>query len=194
MQILKAKIERELGSLPAELQEIPDGEQSHSRPSSEPSSDSGGRPSEGSSERMEQSSSTPSLSLLPTTMQMTDTGPSGGGEEDDELMSRFESQQGGDGRSPRLGDNSSANSHSAGWLSASPTGTEGNRFHGSGDAGSSTSTSSGVDSKGWSRATSNNPADNEALQKEKKQLHIVLKAYERLVTTSIVFDTHILYL
>lgn len=162
MQTLRAKIEREMGALPAELQEVPEVDQHHNRPNSEPSSDSGGYPYK-AGERMEQSSSTPSLPTM-----------SGGGEEDEELMTRYELQQVGDGKSPHSGESIASNGHASAWLSASPTGAEGIRSN-----GLSTAASSSGDVADWSRATSNNPADIEALQKEKRQLHIVLKAYER---------------
>ena len=183
MQSLKAKIEKEMGSLPLELQEAPEGEahghhQGHHhshRPHSEPSSDSGGRASRGGSERMEQSSSTPSL----PTMNDSDHR---GGEDEEELMTRYESQQhsADGGRGGLSVDSSSGNGHSAGWVSAWPTGADANRSHLGNGAGNAPSSASG-ESSGWSRASSSNPADMEALQKEKRQLHIVLKAYERCV-------------
>ena len=180
MQILRATIERVMGSLPVELQEVPDGEQPLARPSSEPSSDSGGRPSRG--DRLEQSSSTPSLPGVNDADHNN-----GGGEEDEELMTRYESHnhQGGDGRSGGQSDSVPVNGSSAGWLSASPTGTEGARFGSSALSSSNASAESG----GWSRASTNNPADIEALQKEKRQLHIVLKAYERFVGSKRLFPS-----
>jgi hypothetical protein len=191
MQVLKAKIEREVGSLPAELQEAPDGDtpSSHShgtRPSSESSSD---RPSRGSSGGgggggggggMEQSASTPQLTSVEEAEH--NSGQGGGEEEEDELMARFESQQQDGGRRDRgnAGDTAGSGSLATGWLSASRTGTEPNRPHSSGGGNSvSSADASNVETEKWSRASSNSPADLEVLQKEKRQLHIVLKAYER---------------
>lgn len=186
MQALKAKIEKEMGSLPLELQEAPEGEahshhQGHHhphRPHSEPSSDSGGRPSRGGQERMEESSSTPSLPTM-------NDGDNRGGEDDEELLTRYESQQQQQGAESGRGgltvDSSSGNGHSTGWVSASPTVADGHRSHGAGGHNAGNSSSSSGEAAGWSRASSSNPADMEALQKEKRQLHIVLKAYERCV-------------
>lgn len=170
MQSLRITIEKVMGSLPAELQEVPEGDQPHTRPSSEPSSDSGGRPSRG--DRLEQFSSTPSLPAA------SDVDQQGTGEEDNELMTRYESHnhQGGDGQAGGHSESGQTNGHAAGWLSASPTGADGAR---SGSSGGGNSSTSGAESGAWSRTSSNNPADIEALQKEKRQLRIVLKAYER---------------
>lgn len=179
MQLLKARIEREHGSLPAELQEAGESDNhsssSHGGRFSSASSLDEVRSSRASGTGMEHSSSTPAL-----TTGSASQNNSGREEEEEDPMTRFEYQQ-GNAEGGRRGHGSSTDSsggNSSGWLSASRGGTEPDRSHAPVDS-TSQERSSAMEGEGWSRASSNTPVDAEALQKEKRQLHIVLKAYER---------------
>lgn len=176
--MLKAKIEREVGSLPVELQEVPEGESSSSHSSRPSTVDGEGSGRMSRSGGLEQSASTPYLPISADTEMNSEGGH--GEEEEDELMTRFD-DSGRRGSSLSESSAGGAGNLSSGWLSAARSGAEPSRLHSGGNSGvaSTSSTSVANPEAEWNRASSNSPADIEALQKEKRQLHIVLKAYER---------------